>query len=123
MILSWLEANPSRSNILGQIISCGCMWRRGKKKGTKEEQENPDMSNERFPTEEEFRKIGLETFNARPVMRKYPQFTLLGYVLGWIRPWSQKYEELPVDQLKVLEKVFDEEVRAVREALMKKVSD
>jgi hypothetical protein len=99
------------------------MLRRFKKKGNEEEQEKTDMSNERFPTEEEFRKIGLETFNARPIMREYPQFALLGFVLGWIRPWSQNYEELPVDQLKVLEKFFDEEVRAVREALMKKVSD
>lgn len=81
------------------------------------------MPNERFPTVEEFRKLGLETFNARPVMRKYPQFALLGIVLGWIRPWNQSYEELPVEQLKVLENFFDEEVRAVREALMKKVSD
>jgi hypothetical protein len=97
------------------------MFRRGKDKDKKEEK--PEVTNERFPTVDEFRKLGSETFNARPIMRKYPEFALLGIILGWIRPWNQKYAELPVDQLKVLESFFDEEVRAVREALMEKVSD
>jgi len=77
----------------------------------------------RFPTAEEFRKLGQEIWNARQVMRTDPhaKFAHLAVAMMEVRPWNQDFDSYTPEQLKVLEELYETELRAIREALIRKV--